>query len=276
MFRVASNEDSDKFCSVWHEVFGDPIDFAKKVFDGFAGCEHVYVCEKDNDIVAILCAIPVSLQNKSGHYYYGLATLPQHRGKRIMSDLMQYAQDDLSAKGSEFLCLIPASASLFDFYAERGYEKAFPVRFVDKTIKRNLWAQAQWDTLTVKALEELRSKYEPKRICFHEEEMIAVITDLYCGGITIVSDDNSYGMFFTKGDTLEFIEFFAKDDRSAQHLLEAVRDRTGVENARLMLGANQEIFIGEGKITDYAMIKFLTKPFDVSESYMRLMMDAEG
>ena len=46
-----------------------------------------------------------------------------------------------------------------------------------------------------------------------------------------------------------------------------------VEKAVITVGAAQNLFLGEGTRQDYGMIRFEGEPFDVSESYMRLMLD---
>ena len=39
------------------------------------------------------------------------------------------------------------------------------------------------------------------------------------------------------------------------------------------MSAAQPLFLGEGKRQEYGMIRFDAEPFDVSESYMRLMLE---
>ena len=46
-----------------------------------------------------------------------------------------------------------------------------------------------------------------------------------------------------------------------------------MEKAVVTVGAAQTLFSGEGLREDYGMIRFLAEPFDVSETYMRLMLD---
>ena len=41
----------------------------------------------------------------------------------------------------------------------------------------------------------------------------------------------------------------------------------------ITVGAAQTLFLGEGTRQEYGMIRFDGEPFDVSESYMRLMLE---
>ena len=74
--------------------------------------------------------------------------------------------------------------------------------------------------------------------------------------------------------TSKAVELMAEDDRSAEKLMEAAREKEViVEKAVITVGAAQNLFLGEGTRQDYGMIRFEGEPFDVSESYMRLMLE---
>ena len=106
------------------------------------------------------------------------------------------------------------------------------------------------------------------------EQMTVVLGDLYSRGATIVSNNDGYGIYFRKEDTLYFVELMAENDRAAEILMEAAREKEViVEKAVITVGAAQNLFLGEGTRQDYGMIRFEGEPFDVSESYMRLMLD---
>ena len=63
-------------------------------------------------------------------------------------------------------------------------------------------------------------------------------------------------------------------DRAAEVLMEAAREKEViVEKAVITVGAAQPLFLGEGTRQEYGMIRFDAEPFDVSESYLRLMLE---
>ena len=106
------------------------------------------------------------------------------------------------------------------------------------------------------------------------ERMAVVLGDLYSRGATIVANERGYGVYFRKEDTLYFVELMAEDDRAAEVLMEAAREKEViVEKAVITVGAAQTLFLGEGTRQEYGMIRFDGEPFDVSESYMRLMLE---
>ena len=273
---MAEKSDAAQLTGLFSAVFGDPEPVAANIFEKFAGYENVFLAEEEGQVIASLCAVPVTLQGRKGAYYYGVCTRPERRGKGVMTELMDYARSQLLLRGWSFAVLIPASASLFDFYAKRGFQKAFGLREFTRPIRRNLWAQADFDSVTAKGLEALRRRFAPDAVFLNNAGYILVLTDLYTLGGTIVSSEDGYGIYFKKDDqTLDFVELFAEGDRAAEKLMEAARDKTGAEQAHITLGAQQNLFLGEGVARDYGMIQFFDRPFDVQEGYMRLMLDME-
>ena len=162
---------------------------------------------------------------------------------------------------------------MFGFYEKQGWQRAFALRSLTRPIKRNLWAQAEFDSCTAGQLLELRKQYSPDSVLLDKNRMIQVLTNLYSGGITVVSNKDGYALYFEKDGVLDVIEIFAEGERAAEKLLEAAREKVGAETARITVGAGSVLFLGEGKPQDYGMIKFLGQPFDIFECYMRLMLD---
>lgn len=278
----AAPADRAGSCALMQQVFGDSEAFTGMVFDKFAGPGRVFLArEEAGAIAAILCAVPVTMQgrrkeNYTGAYFYAIATAPAQRGKGIMSGLIEHACTELARQGASFVTLAPASAELFGFYEKRGFQKAFGRRVIERRVRHNLWAQADFDTVTAKHWQALRASYMPQGVALTPAGAVAVLTDLYSLGATIVSAGDGYGIYFTKGQTMRFIELFAEGDRAAERLMEAARERERAEQAVITLGAAQSLFLGEGAAKDYGMIRFLGHPFDVSESYMGNMMDEEA
>ena len=95
------------------------------MFEGFSGYQHIYVLEEERAVVCMACAVPCSLQGKEGIYLYGVATKKSHRGKGLMSALLEYAEQEEKRKGAEFSVLIPQTPDLFAFYRRFGYETRF-------------------------------------------------------------------------------------------------------------------------------------------------------
>lgn len=272
---VADREEFPALAKLFVDSFGGTERFAMSVLEDFAGEGNVFAARKDGACTALLCAVPVTLLGRKGAYYYGLTTRSDQRGNGVMTALMDAAEQELTGRGVAFAALIPAGGRLFDFYAARGFEKAFPKRVLRRQIRNNLWAQAEFDTVTAKGLQMLRRTFAPEAMELNAAGYTAVLTDLYSLGVTSVCTGHGYGLFFQKGNELRFVELFAESDRAAVALLEAARQKTGAEDAVLELGGSQTLFLGEGTPKDYGMIRFFGQPFDVRDAYMRLMLDDE-
>ena len=139
-------------------------------------------------------------------------------------------------------------------------------------IRRDLFAQAAFDNLTVHKLLERRHIYQPGCISLPEEAMNETMTQLYRRGLTVVSTRRGYGLYFTKGDTLQFLELQADNDHCADQLLQAAREKTGAANARILLAENQTLYLGSGRRCGYGMIAFLGRPFSVTDAYFRMLL----
>ena len=277
MFRIAQPGDLPALCGLMKTAFGDEAEFTEMMAARFAGWKNVYVAQREDGAVeAMLCAVPVTLRGKPGAYFYALCTAPESRGKGLMTGLMDYAADALRTAGARFIVTIPAEAGLFAFYEKRGFERAFARRTFTRTIRPNLWANAEFDAVTARSLLQLREKFAPDSVLLTLPSFTEVLRDLYSLGITVVSSPDGYGLFFRHWDTLRFIELFAVGDRAAELLVQAAREKTGATQAQITLGAAQSIFPAEGRPAEYGMIRFLGERFDVSESYMGLMLDETG
>ena len=272
---LARREEFPALAQLFVDSFGGTLQFARTVREEFAGEGNVFTARQDGVCTALLCAVPVTLRGRKGVYYYGLTTRPDQRGSGVMTALMDAAGEELARRGAAFAVLIPANAPLFAFYATRGFEKAFSKRVLHRSVRNNLWAQAEFDTVTVKGLQALRQKYVPEAVELDAKGYTAVLTDLYSMGVTSLCTDHGYGLFFKKGSEMRFVELFADSDHAAELLLEAARQKTGAESAVLELGESQTLFLGEGAPRDYGMIRFFGQHFDVQDAYMRLMLDDE-
>lgn len=287
-YRKAAPADLSALAVLFQEVFGGTGAFARMVLEQFAGPGRVYLAREgtapqtQTGPCALLCAVPVTLKDKhtgagrAGAYFYGLATAPAARGQGVMSGLIEYACADLTGQGLSFVTLVPEGPKLFGFYEKRGFQKAFGRRIVQRSVRHNLWAQAEFDTVTARHWQALRAQYAPGGVAFSASGAEAVLADLYSCGATIVFAEDGYGIYFARGETMRFTELFAEGDRAAERLLEAAREHERAEQAVLQLGAAQNLFLGEGEARDYGMIRFLGAPFDVSEGYMGNMMDEEA
>ena len=121
--------DREQIISLWIEGFGDKRAdvelFLDTVFD-----EKNYFCIKENGkILSQTFLVPVKLSSKGkdfeGYYFCCAATRKDERGKGHMGRLLEEVKKTAAERGADFVALIPASGSLFNFYSRFGFEEFF-------------------------------------------------------------------------------------------------------------------------------------------------------
>lgn len=270
MYRLMQPSDRAAVLALWQRERGDSEEFAETLLYRFAGVQNVYVAEENERIRAAAMAVPVTLQGRPGNYLFGLCG----QDELLLAGLVDYLCAQQQLRGAGFTVAIPNGSGQADLLTDKGFQQAFALRCLPREVERNLWSQAEFDSVTAKKLCELRERFWPNTVQLTPERMAVVLGDLYSRGATIVSSEKGYGVYFRREDTLYFVELMADDDRSAEKLMEAAREKEViVEKAVITVGAAQNLFLGEGTRQDYGMIRFEGEPFDVSESYLRLMLD---
>ncbi len=274
MFRLMQPADLPALKSLWRAAFGDSEEVAGALIDRYAGEKNTYVAEEDGRAVSMLLAAPVHIGERRGAYYCGITTDAAYRGRGLAAGLVEYVDGLLARRGDTFAALIPASKDLFAYYEKLGFVRAFPRRNVLRPIKRNIWSQAEFDSVPAKRLCDLRVRFCPDVVQMSTDAMVQELTELYSRGVTVVSSEDGYGLYFREGETLHFVELMAEGDRAAERLMEAAREREViVENANVTVGGGQNLFLGEGTREEHGMIRFFGEAFDISESYLGLALD---
>lgn len=272
--RTAKDADRPELVRLWQEAFGDDEATAGFVLDRFAGPENVLIAEEDGAIAAYACAIPVTMGRYRGIYLYGVNTKKELRGRGIMARLLGEIHTDAARRGRDFAVLVPEGKKLFGFYEKFGYTTRFYHRIVTKEVRPNLWAQAEFDTLTAPRLAALREKFlEPPYVAFEERAHAAMVQDLYTSGATTIEAENGYGVFFVRGDLMIFKELAAEGNLAATRMLEAARQHTGCSMAQLELPRYGEVFLGEGETVPFGMLKWLSGERKLDEPSMSLVGD---
>ena len=191
---------------------------------------------------------------------------------RLLPKIMEGCLRAYGASGFDFAVTTPDDARRAEDLKTLGFKSQLPLRVIQTPIRRDLFAQAAFDSLTVHKLLERRHIYQPGCISLPEEAMNETMTQLYRRGLTVVSTRRGYGLYFTKGDTLQFLELQADNDHCADQLLQAAREKTGAANARILLAENQTLYLGSGRRCGYGMIAFLGRPFSVTDAYFRMLL----
>lgn len=130
MITTANESMLPRLKRIWQTCFEDDENGTDFVFSRLLNPAQMLVETDDDDRpVAMLnwklLRFTTPRSALAGAYVYGVATLPEHQGRGISKRLMNELHPILEKEGAGLSCLIPASASLFDFYARQGFETYF-------------------------------------------------------------------------------------------------------------------------------------------------------
>ena len=130
MIRFAETSDHPKLKALWADAFRDSDAVIDQYFTRRHTDENMLVDVRDHTIAGMLSMLPVTLRGGDGNnyparYLYAIATDTHYRGRGISTGLLEAAHNHMKALGEAAGILVPASPSLFDFYAKRGYTTAF-------------------------------------------------------------------------------------------------------------------------------------------------------
>lgn len=123
MIEFASIKDKKELQSLWQMTFLED----EQVIDNFF--ENVYqsvvtpVIKVENEIVSSLFLLDCNIGEYKGKCVYCAMTKYAFRGKGYMKKLLEISYDYCKENGFDFLFLVPAEESLFDYYNKCGFEK---------------------------------------------------------------------------------------------------------------------------------------------------------
>ena len=226
---------------------------------------------ENDEIAAAALAVPVTLKGRSGSYLYGLCG----QGSLLLAGLVDYLCAQQKLRGAGFTVAVPAGQEQAALLENKGFQRAFALRCLPREVSRNLWSQAEFDSVTARKLCELRERFYPDTVQFPPEQMAVVLTrPLRPGRDHRVQREGLRHLLPPGGHPL----FCGADGRRRPLCRGADGSGPGEGShrgaRRHHSGCGSEPFLGEGTRQDYGMIRFDAEPFDVEESYMRLMMES--
>lgn len=273
MLRKATAKDMSALAALRCRAAGTSRADAEGWLQNVAGLENILVLEKSGQPpAAMLAAVPVEYGQHRGIWLCGAAGRQGVPMERLLPKLIESCLRAYGASGFDFAVMTPEDARNAGELKTLGFTSQLPLRVLHTQIRRDLLAQAAFDSLTVHKLLEMRCIYQPGCICLPESAMNEIMTQLYRRGLTVVSTRRGYGLYYTKGDTLQFLELQADNDYCADQLLQAAREKTGAANARILLAENQTLYLGAGRRCGYGVVAFLGKSFPLTDAYFRMLL----
>lgn len=123
-----ANSNTTKFVrQMWKICFGDNDDYVNLYFSKVYNENNTLIYFEEDTITASLQMLPytINFYGESVPFYYlaGLCTLPEHRRKGYMEQLIFKSYEVMKKRNIPLAILVPAEKWLFSFYEKYGFEQ---------------------------------------------------------------------------------------------------------------------------------------------------------
>ena len=129
---------------LWKETFHDSDEYVNLIYDKCFYPHYCECCVDDTCLISSLTGVPYSFHSNDnsrdeihGLYLCGLATVEQHRGEGIMSEMVLRAEKRAKENGFAFTFLIPADNGLRRYYERLGYYTSCRDIMIDAVVRIN-------------------------------------------------------------------------------------------------------------------------------------------
>lgn len=183
MIQFAKNEHLDELKSIWKICFGDSDKYIDLIFSKKFKLENTLVYVSQGKVVANLQMQEYNIRMYDSivpfYYMVGLCTLPEHRGKGYMGQLIEKSFEVLKDRNIPLSILVPAEDSLVNYYNRFGYEETFDKGSEQIELERILKENKN----TTDAFEAFDRMYQKEDFCvLKNEKDFEVIAEDYSEG----------------------------------------------------------------------------------------------
>lgn len=190
--------------SLWRRVFGDEYSYIELIFYGESGESIICFAElTDGEAVSAfyLLKSEIHFEGKvyNGYYLYSAATDENHRGKGIMSKLIREAQLYCKDNGYDFISLVPAEKSLYDYYGRFGFVNAMYCLKLTDTVSDG------YSPVDPEAYLSYRKSFLNNYFTFDEKSFLYAAACLQASGYGFFSNGENVKIKGAEGDVIELL-----------------------------------------------------------------------
>lgn len=124
-----SASDRPRLERIYNICFPGEEEYCRFFFDKVWKPENTLIAKEKGVIAAMghFLDVPMEFDGSrlEGSYLYAAATMPEYRGKGIMSRIIKEGNEAAAAEGKDISLLITENDSLFDFYSRLSYKPVF-------------------------------------------------------------------------------------------------------------------------------------------------------
>ena len=172
MYRLMQPSDEAAVVALWQKERGDSAEFIKTALEKFAGAENIYVAEENDEIAAAALDGPRHPQGTQRQ----LPLRPLRAGKPDSGRTRGLSLCAAEAAGRGLHRGRSGRTGAGRAAGNKGFQRAFALRCLPREVSRNLWSQAEFDSVTARKLCELRERFYPDTVQFPPEQMAVVLT----------------------------------------------------------------------------------------------------
>jgi GNAT superfamily N-acetyltransferase len=121
MITFADKNDRTQLERMWQSIFLEDPHVTKNFFENIFDSAVTPVIKVDNELVSSLFLLDCKISDFKGKCVYCAMTKYAYRGKGYMKKLLDFSYDYCQENGFEFLFLVPAENSLFNYYKTCGF-----------------------------------------------------------------------------------------------------------------------------------------------------------
>ncbi len=207
--RYARPGETEAIRALWNHCFpGDEL-YREYFFTWLYKPEQALVALSDGRLAAMLHQIPQAFVAPDGgvmpaRYLYAIGTHEEFRGRGLCGALLDQTFFDMHLRREGLATLVPASESLFRFYARFGFE---PVFDCDEPATVDVSGMKAASPSDVTALAALYERHYGARVRLRRDEAWwhSLLRECRAFGQRIWLDDDSYAVVRANGSAREVV-----------------------------------------------------------------------
>lgn len=229
----------EAFKSLWRLCFNDSETFIELYFRLRYREEEMVAIRKDHQIVSALQMIPYPMTYGTHllqmAYISGACTHPQYRKQSLMEQVLTDSFQEMYREGVDLTTLIPANASLFDYYARMGYATVFyqSTEQINEEVLLTSHVKIEHTTTNEEGVYDYLSTHLAKRTCCVQHtssDFEIILSDLALGSGTLFYATEAHqikgvAIVYNNGEVLHIEELVADHKVIELALIQAIKQK---------------------------------------------------
>lgn len=270
MIEFAEKRDIAELTALWQTVFDEDKEVCEIFFESVFPLSRALIYRENGEIVSSLFLLNCSLGEFAGLCIYCAMTRSDFRGKGYMKKLLSFADGYRKEKQLDFLFLVPAEESLFEYYKKCGFEK-----FGNKqTAKVVDFAESSLDISSCSPEEYIFKREsllrDTAKLTLPAETVKYWVESCYRYGGEAVYTDGACGLIFSDAEETSIRDLVGSEEGISRILLYAKRKYSG--NSLNADGRNLS-FLKNFKAVPAAMVKTENKEIIKDNYYIGITLE---